>query len=81
MKSEHELMYSHDVADAVDSRSLPEVRHVDPTVYGLASVNFCILLTLHVNEVELRARAPELVCSHDVDGYLHRFIYQGGDTF
>jgi hypothetical protein len=39
-------------------------RHVDPTVYGLASVNFCILLTLHVNEVELRARPPELVYSH-----------------
>jgi hypothetical protein len=101
------------------SRALPEVRHVDPTVCGLASVNclemkseharlswsrdvkrlialpcrksvnptvyalvkFCILLTLHVNKVELQARASELVYSRDVDGYLHGFIYHGGDIF
>jgi hypothetical protein len=53
----------------IADRALPEVRHVDPTVYGLASVNFCfILLTLHVNEVKIRARAPELVYSRDVEG-------------
>jgi hypothetical protein len=53
--------------DAVDGRAWPEVRHVYQTVYGLASVNvWFILLTLHVNEVKHRARAPELVYSRDV---------------
>jgi hypothetical protein len=52
---------------AVDSRPWPEVRHIDQTVYDLASVYvWFILLTLHVNEVKHRARTPELVYSRDV---------------
>jgi hypothetical protein len=50
-----------------DSRAWPEVRHVDPTVHGLALVNFWFIL-LHVNKVKFRARAPELVYSRKVDG-------------
>jgi hypothetical protein len=39
-----ELVYSRDVM-----RSEPCRKSVNPTVYGLASVNFCILLTLYLN--------------------------------
>jgi hypothetical protein len=53
--------------DAVDSRAWLEIRHVDQTVYGLASVNvWFILRTPDVNEVKHRERAPELVYSCDV---------------
>jgi hypothetical protein len=37
-------------------RTLPEVHHVDPTVYGLDFGQLLIFLTLHVNEVKLRAQ-------------------------
>jgi hypothetical protein len=44
-------------------------KSVNPTVYGLASVNFCILLTLHVNEVKLRAQLNPLEAqSHGIVG-------------
>jgi hypothetical protein len=76
MKSEHARLRSRDVMRLIAE---PCRKSVDPTVHGLASVNFCILQTLHVNKVELRARVPELVYSRDMDGYLHRFIYHGGD--
>jgi hypothetical protein len=49
--------------DAVDSRACR--KSVNPSVYGLASVDFCILLTLHVNEVKPRALEAQ---SHGIVG-------------